>query len=247
MTKYKAWGLKEDDFHEPHERIIPERVQKIIDLHHRNHIQYEMTLEDRNEQVFEYRRSLKPSTYTYNLQSIYRVRDPHDKTKEYFFCQKEGTVLNDNDDPERSGSLTYGFAIEHVHELRWNPKTKRKEPFRIRDDPVYFYKWDKKEVQKLLEGSATPCMNTYIGIASRKGFANIPPATDVMIVKNRGDFLNGSFDDLALLGRAGIMSPDMSTLNMIDKAKSRFEEEALKRIAAVASPQPEQLQEKQPK
>jgi hypothetical protein len=62
-------------------------------------------------------------------------------------------------------SLTYGFAIERVHELRWNPKTKRKEPFKLRDDPVYFYRWNKKEVQQLLDGSTTPCPNLYIGVA----------------------------------------------------------------------------------
>jgi hypothetical protein len=107
----------------------------------------------------------------------------------------------------------------------------------LRDDPVYFYKWDKKEVQKLLEGSATPCMNTYIGIGI-KGSGNIAPANDVMIIKNRDDFLNGSFDDFVLLNKAGIMSPEVSTLNMIDKARSKFEE-ALKRIASVSSPQPQ--------
>jgi len=39
----------------------------------------------------------------------------------------------------------------------------------LRDDPVYLYKWDKKEVAKLLAQSDVPCMNFYIGIASRNG------------------------------------------------------------------------------
>ena len=70
------------------------------------------TAEDVNEQIFEYRRSLKCSSYTYNLEAIYRVRDPYDKKNEYYFYQKKGRVLNDNDDPEYSNSHTYGFAIE---------------------------------------------------------------------------------------------------------------------------------------
>jgi hypothetical protein len=148
--------------------------------------------------------------------------------------------LNDNDDPEYSNSHTYGFAIEHIHELRWNPKTKRKEPFKIRDDPVYFYKWDKKEVAKLLEGSDVPCPNLYIGIASSKGQGNISSATELKAIKNRDDFLNGDFESLALLNRAGIMSIETSTLEYIQKAKSKFEDEQLRRIAQVANPQPQE-------
>ncbi|MGA7603431.1 MAG: hypothetical protein WBM37_12405 [Nitrososphaeraceae archaeon] len=59
---------------------MPERVQKLIDLHHKNHIEYVWTEEDRNEQIFDYRRSLKSSSYTYDIQAIYRVRDPYDKS-----------------------------------------------------------------------------------------------------------------------------------------------------------------------
>jgi hypothetical protein len=106
-------------------------IQKIIDSFRIHKIEYNWTEEDRNEQKFEYRKGLKPSSYTYDQEAIYRVRDPHDKSKEYYLFQKKGMVLNDNDDPEYSNSLTYGFAIEPVHELRWNPKTERKEPSRL--------------------------------------------------------------------------------------------------------------------
>ena len=146
MPKYTPYGLTEDDLTEPHTKVMPERVQKLIDLHHKNKIEYNWTEEDRNEQKFEYRKGLMPASYTYLLEAIYRVRDPYDKSKEYYFYQKKGRVLNDKDDPEYSNSLTYGIAIEPIHELRWNPKTKRKEPFKLRDDPVYFFRWDKKEV-----------------------------------------------------------------------------------------------------
>ena len=80
--------------------------------------------------------------------------------------------------------------------LRWNPKTKQKEPFKIRDDPVYFYNWNHKEVAKLLDGSAIPCPNFYIGTAISKGYGNMSPANNVMAIKNRDDFLNGNIDDL---------------------------------------------------
>ena len=236
--KYAPYGIDESEQIEPYKKVIPERVQKLIDLYRKNHIDYPWDAEDVNEQIFEYRRSLKRSSYTYNLEAIYRIRDPFDKKNEYYFYQKKGRVLNDNDDPEYSNSHTYGFAIEHVHELRWNPKTNRKEPFKIRDDPVYFHKWNKKEVLELLNGSAIACPNLYIGIASTKGQGNISSATEVKAIKNKEDFLNGSFDDLALLNRAGMMSIETSTLEYIKKAKSKFEDEQLKKIAGLASPQP---------
>ncbi|MGA7691682.1 MAG: hypothetical protein WCA61_05175 [Nitrososphaeraceae archaeon] len=214
---------------------MPERVQKLIDLHHKNHIEYVWTEEDRNEQIFDYRRSLKSSSYTYDIQAIYRVRDPYDKSKEYYFYQKEGFCLNDNNDPERSGSHTYGFAIEHVHELRWNPKAKRKEPFKLRDDPVYFFKWDKEEVAKLLAQSDEPCMNFYIGIASRKGQGGGSPTRDIMTIKNKQDFLEGSFDDLIILNKSGLMVTEESTLHLVEKAKKKLEDRAVEKVASQAA------------
>ena len=244
MPRYQPYGLTEEDRTEPHTKVMPERVQKLIDLYHKNKIEYDWSEEDRNEQIFDYRKSQRSTTYTYDLEAIYRVRDPYDKSKEYYFYQKKGRVLNDNDDPEYSNSLTYGFAIEPVHELRWNPKAKQKLPFKLRDDPVYFYKWNPKEVAKLLDGSSTPCMNLYIGVATSKGYGNISPATNVLAIKNRDDFLNGNFEDLMLLNKAGMMSPEMSTLEYIQKAKSKFEDEQLRRIAQVANPQPQPEQPK---
>jgi hypothetical protein len=78
--RYTPYGLTEEDLHEPYEKVIPDRVQKLIDLYHNNKIEYNWSEEDRNERIFDYRRSLKPSSYTYNLEAIYRVRDPYDKS-----------------------------------------------------------------------------------------------------------------------------------------------------------------------
>ena len=142
--------------------------------------------------------------------------------------------------------MTYGYAVEHVHELRYNPKNKRKEPFKIRDDPVYFFEWNRKGVAKLLEKSEIPCINLYIGTGYSKGQGTLGLATDIHSVKFRDDFLNGNFDDLLLLNKAGIMSAEHSTLGMIDKARSKFEEEHLKRIAAVSTPSPTAQAQAQP-
>src|SRR5215204_1125254 len=192
--KLKPYGLTQEDKEEPYVRIIPERVQKLIDLYRKNHVEYPWTQEDKNEQIFDYRKTLRPDTYRYNIESIYRVRDPIDKSKEFYFYQKKGKILNQNDDKEYSNSLTYGFAVEPECELRWNPRIKSKEPVKIKDNPIYFSKWDKKEVAKLLAQSEEPCFNFYIGTAGRKG--NKDSVTNVMAVKNIEDFLDGSFEHL---------------------------------------------------
>jgi hypothetical protein len=110
--KLKPYGLTQEDREEPYVRVIPDRVQKLIDLYRKNYVEYPWSAEDKNEQIFDYRKSLRPDTYRYNIESIYRVRDPIDKSKEYYFYQKKGKILNQNDDPEYSNSLTYGFTVE---------------------------------------------------------------------------------------------------------------------------------------
>ena len=240
--RYKPYGLTEADLKEPWDDLIPERVQKIIELHHKNFVQYEWTQEDRNERMFEYKKTLRPDTYKFTIEAIYRVRDPSDTSKEYYFYQKKGKVLNNNDDPEYSNSLTYGYAIEPIHELRYNPKAKRKEPHKIVDNPTYFFKWNPKEVKKLLSESEIPCTNFYLGICANKSNSNsFSMASNVMGVRFFEDWLYGNFNTLMLLNKAGVMSPEVSTLSMAGEAKDRFKEELLKKIAAVSSPtrQPE--------
>jgi hypothetical protein len=235
MTRLKPIGLSQEDREEPYERIIPDRVQKLIDLYKKNYVEYPWTTEDKNERIFEYRKSLRPETYRYNIQSIYRVRDPIDRSKEFHFYLKKGEILNQNDDTEYSNSLMYGFAIEPECELRWNPRIKSKEPIKIRDNPIYFFKWDKKEVAKLLAQSDEPCMNFYIGIASRKGQGGGSPARDILTVRNKKDFLEGSFDDLIILNKSGLMVTEESTLHLVEKAKKKLEDRAVEKVASQAA------------
>jgi hypothetical protein len=112
MARLKSIGLSEEDRQDPAESIIPDRVQKLIELYKKNHYEYPWTSEDKNERTFEHRRSLRPNTYQYSVETIYRVRDSIDKSKEYYFYQKKGCILNQNDDSEYTNSLTEGFAVE---------------------------------------------------------------------------------------------------------------------------------------
>jgi hypothetical protein len=228
--KLIPYGLTAEDKEEPYVRVIPDRVQKLIDLYRKNHVEYPWTQEDKNEQIFDFRKTLRPDTYCYNIESIYRVRDSIDKSKEFYFYQKKGKILNQNDDPEYTNSLTYGFAVEPECELRWNPKIKSKEPAKIKDNPIYFFKWDKKEVAKLLAQSEEPCFNFYIGTAGRKG--NKDSVADVMAVKNKHDLLDGSFEDLVILNKSGLMVTEESTLHLVEKAKKKLEDKAVEKVTS---------------
>lgn len=42
MARYTPYGLTED-LHEPYEKVVPERVQKLIDIYHNNKIEYNWT------------------------------------------------------------------------------------------------------------------------------------------------------------------------------------------------------------
>ena len=46
----KPYGLTEADMREPYANIIPDRVKKLIEIHHRNHIEYNWQEEDKQEQ-----------------------------------------------------------------------------------------------------------------------------------------------------------------------------------------------------
>jgi hypothetical protein len=245
--RYQTTGIPPEDLEPPYAKIIPDRVQKLTDLYRRNYIVYPWNQEDKNEQIFEYRRSLNPSSYRYTIEAIYRVRDPANKEKEYYFYQKHGKVLNDRDEVEYSNSLTYGYEIEPIHELKYNPKVKKKEPMKVRNDPVYFFEWNKKEVQKLLEKSEIPCTNLYIGIGYSAGQGSLGSITDVHSVKYLPDYLEGCFDDLLLLSKSGMVSNEASTLHLVEKAKSKLEEKALERVANTAvlsNPNQQQQQER---
>jgi hypothetical protein len=72
-------------------------------------------------------------------------------------------------------------------------------------------------------------MNFYIGIASRKGQGGGSPARDMLTVRNKQDFLEGSFDDLVILNKSGLMVTEESTLHLVEKAKKNWKIERLKK------------------
>lgn len=94
MTRLKPIGLSEEYKQNPVESIIPDRVQKLMDLYKKNRYQYPWTTEDKNERTFKYRKSLRPNTYQHRVEAIYRVRDPIHKSKEYYFYLKKGRPLS---------------------------------------------------------------------------------------------------------------------------------------------------------
>jgi hypothetical protein len=88
------------------------------------------------------------------------------------------------------------------------------------ENPTYFFKWNPKEVKKLLKESDAPCTNFYIGICAGKGHATTFPAANyVMTIKYLDDWLYGDFDTLMLLNKAGVISSEVSTLKMVEQAK----------------------------
>jgi hypothetical protein len=123
--------------------------------------------------------------------------------------------------------------VEPECELRWNPKIKSKEPVKVKDNPIYCFKWDKKEVAKLLAQSEEPCFNFYIGTAGRKG--NKDSVSGVMAVKNKQDFLDGSFEDLVILNKSGLMVTEESTLHLVERAKKKLEDKAVEKVASQAA------------
>jgi hypothetical protein len=92
MVRLRPIGLSKEDQEKPHTRVIPYGVQKLIDLYAKNHVEYPWSEEDRQEQTFEDRRTLKPEIY--DIEAVYRVRDARDKSKDYYFYRKKGSIEN---------------------------------------------------------------------------------------------------------------------------------------------------------
>jgi hypothetical protein len=53
------------------------------------------------------------------------------------------------------------------------------------------------------------------------------PERDIMTVKNKQNFLEGSFDDLAILNKSGLMVTEESTLHLVEKAEKKREDTAV--------------------
>jgi hypothetical protein len=231
LPKYKSALSNEEQ--NPQDAVVPERIQQLKDLYKKNHLEYQLNQEDEQEKTFEFRRRHRPTTYQYNILSIYRVRDPLVKKNEHYFYSKEGTCLSDNDTTERSGTHTYGFAVEPIHTTEVDPRTSKIVPKKVREDPVYFYKWDAKEVAKLLEDSEVPCQNFYIGDSGQKGQGYID-AANVKAIKNQSHFLNGKFEDLLLLNEVNLTADD-NALEMVNKAREQKVQKSIDKISRQVS------------
>jgi hypothetical protein len=59
--RYKTTNIPEEDLSPPYAKIIADRVQKLVELYKKNYIVYLWSREDEDEQIFEYRKTLKPS------------------------------------------------------------------------------------------------------------------------------------------------------------------------------------------
>jgi hypothetical protein len=226
MPRFKS-KLTPDE-RKPEQMIVPDRVQKLVNLQDKNKIEYPWTEQDRLEQLFEYRRSLKPKSYKYDIQSIYRLRDGRGKN-EYYFYIKQGHVLNDNDVMEDSPSLTYGFGVEYEHQLKLNPATREKEPVQQRQNPTYFYKWEPKEVRELLEASDMPCENFYLANTAKRGQGNTMIEGLPLQIYNEDDFIEGNYDELALLAKSG-KSEKTKSLHLVREAKADYEKKQKEEI-----------------
>lgn len=231
MARLKSTLTEEEA--DPQSAIIPDRVQKILDLYKRNRIEYTWKEEDRNEQTFEFRRTLRPQTYKYTVNSVYRVRDANNRKKEYYFYQMEATCLNETDSTERSGNLTYGYAVEIVTELKRNPNTRKNYPEKLREDPVYFFEWDAKKVAKLLEGSEVPCMNFYFGTSDRRGQPG-NGINDVKSIYNQEDFLNATFDQLIVINKAKLGDANTPALPLVKQAQDELEKKEVEKVRQLA-------------
>ena len=93
----------------------------------------------------------------------------------------------------------------------------------------------REKLQNCLHNQMSPCMNFYTGIASRKGQGGGSPARDILTVKNKQDFLEGSFDDLIILNKSGLMVTEESTLHLVGKAKKKLEDRAVEKVASQAA------------
>lgn len=226
MPRFKSTLTPEE--RAPQAAIVPDRVQRILNLYAKNHIEYNWTQEDRGEQNFEYWRQKHKDSYKYSIIRIDRVRDARG-TEEFYFYQMKQSALNDNGVRENSRELTYGFAVERYCEEQYNPRTNQKEMIFVRDIPTYFFKWDKDEVRALLKGSEEPCKNFCLGDMGEKGQNESSASRNIYALGHRNaeeDFIEGNFDDLILIASSSFKGPG-SALHLVAKIKDDQEKAVL--------------------
>lgn len=226
MPRFKSTLTPEE--RAPQTLIIPNRVQKIIDLYNKNNVEYPWTQEDRDDQTFEYKKSRRLDTYKYNIARIDRVRNFRG-TEEFYFYQMKQSVINDNDVRDESRELTYGFAAEPETKLDYEPRINAKEPKFQRYNPTYFFKWNKEEVRALLEGSDEPCKNFCIGDMGEKGQGQSSASRNVLQLTHRmaeKDFIEGDFDDLVLVAKSPFTGAG-SALGLVSRLREEQEKQVL--------------------
>jgi hypothetical protein len=222
MARLKS--ILPEEQQDPQSAILPERVAKLIEFYNKNNVQYPWTELDKQEQLFDFRRKLRNDTYTYKITSLYRVRDPAERKKEYYFYEMSATCLNENGGTEYSGSHTYGYIKEPIHKVEYVDRQKKYVPVKKQDNPIYLFKWDKEQVAKLMDGSESPWdVNMYVATGERRGQATDLGATNLKAIKNRNDFLDLDFDDLLIVNRSPHQSADEPLGAIVkDLKKERF-------------------------
>ena len=227
---YLKSNLSPED-RQPEKLVIPDRVQRFIDLWDKNHVEYQLTQQDEQERVVEYWKGIRPETYRYRVTRIDRVRDERSK-KEYYFYNKDATVLNENGIETNTPTLTYGYGVEIETKLDIEPRTQTKEPKQVRKSPTYFFEWNPKEVKTLLDGSDEPCSEFYIGYTGKKGQGDTMIEGRPYQIRFQKNFLDGKFEELLMLAKSG-KEEDEDALLLVKEVRAEMNKKTKEELRKV--------------
>ena len=182
----------------------PKRVQILIDDYlkagkeasKKYNLHYAIESFDTQELRFEQRVENKPASYKIMINSIYRVRNLDGEEFYYYSATKSKDDLNHD--------ITFTHDQFGYHKIpkvtmQYNEGKNEQEPHVSGYRHGFELPWNKDEVKKLLESSAYPCEQFYVGHAG--GNANDPVADRRYMINNLQDFVEGPFNDLIDLGR----------------------------------------------
>ncbi len=203
--------------------IWPKRVQILIDDYlaagrkiNRN-LRMDYTLEtiDYLEKIFEDRVREKPESLKVNVNAVYRVRT--NTGQEFYYYTAFKTAENALGTPVDPFSYEYyGYHKRPIVRMQWNEIRSTNEAKVVGYEQAYELPWDKEEVTKLLDSSFIPCMNFYVGRAGNS--ASEPIEMHRYQIRNKEDFIEGSFEDLIALGYYGI-SGEYPSLYALEPAR----------------------------